>query len=528
MRDRTLIAVLQRQAKAQPEGTAFVFGGTAVFYGDLWRDVRRTAAGLVAAGVRRGDRVALSIPNGPGFFHAFYGAILAGGIAVPLFHESGAERIARIASLCEARVVILPDDAPTGKVAGVETLIGDQDRQLFLLSALTRETEQAEFPEIDPDDPAFLQYTSGSTGDPKGVILTHRTLITNVHQMMVGMELSAEDIFVSWLPCYHDMGLILMTMAPFILGTKLVLLPTSLAKVKNWLKTIEEHKGTFTAAPDFAYRLCPRYIRDPASLDLSSLRMCLNAAEPVRAKTLEAFETMFGLGHVSAPAYGLAEATVGVSTWPPRTPPKVDDKGLVSVGKPFPEVQIRITDDTGSVLPVGEVGHIEIASPANCKGYWNNPQRSNELFREDGFLDSGDLGYVDQDGDLFITGRQKNVIISAGRTIAPQELEETVDEHPDVKISAALGIDRGEGEMVYLFAELRRASKLSQDQLEDIQIDLVNRIKDRLGFRPGRVYLVSGGTIPRTSNGKLQHALLKQRYLDGSLKQARSIVFPSY
>jgi len=522
----TLVEMLSRRTGDGPEETAFSFAGEDYGYGWLYEGSARVAAGLGDIG--RGDRVVLVLPNGPDFFQAFYGVIRTGAAAVPLFHDSGPVRVAAIADHCDAVRVVLPDDMPDARFAAFRDALGARPASRVHQLAAEQPSTREVFPE--PDDVAFFQYTSGSTGDPKGVMLTHRTLITNIRQMIAGMKLSREDVFVSWLPVYHDMGLILMTMAPFYLGARLVLLPTSLAKVKIWLKAIEEHRGTFTAAPDFAYRLCLRTIRDPGSIDLSTLRMALNAAEPVRADTVRGFHERFGHGDIIAPAYGLAEATVGVTTWPPATEIKVDDQGLVSVGKPFPEIELQIVDEAGEPVPCGTVGTIRVRSPANCKGYYLNPEAERALFPEPGVIDTGDLGYVDADGDLFIAGRKKNVIIAAGRTIAPQEIEETVDADPRIRMSAALGIDRGhvEGEQVYVFAEVRRPATLDETTLEDIEIDLVGALHDRLGFRPARVYLVKPKTIPRTPNGKTRHALLKQRYTTGALREENAILFPDY
>ncbi len=522
----TLIQLLEGRAGTNPEGEALVFGGEPLTYGSLMSDLNRVGAYLVNTGLKKRERVVVVVPNGPLFFSAFFGIIRAGGIAVPIFHESGADRILAIAHLCQANRVLFDPGIDVKKrqavqQAGLQTEVIDH--------ALSR-GDNAEFPQIAADDIAFLQYTSGSTGNPKGVRLSHRTLLTNVRQMIAGMELTPDEVFVSWLPVYHDMGLILMTMAPFYLGARLVLLPTSLARVGVWLQTIQDYSGTFTAAPDFAYRLCCRYIRDPGKYDLSSLRMALNAAEPVREDTIHRFQEAFGLGPVSAPAYGLAEATVGVSTWPPGTPIKVDEHGLVSVGKPFPQIQLNIVDDEGRALGPGETGEIMIQSPALCLGYHDNPEAQKALFNEDGALHSGDLGYLDDEGDLFIAGRLKNVIIAAGRSIAPQEVEETADAHQEVRLSAALGIDRGniQGEQVYLFAEVRRPSAMDDAAMEDLEMRIVDALHERLGFRPGRVYLISPRTIPRTANGKVQHALLKERYLSGALRADGLILFPEY
>jgi acyl-CoA synthetase (AMP-forming)/AMP-acid ligase II len=336
-------------------------------------------------------------------------------------------------------------------------------------------------------------------------------------------------VVVSWLPVYHDMGLILMTMAPFYLGAPLVLLPTSLRSVHDWLEAIARHRGTFTAAPDFAYRLCLQQTRQPQRYDLSSLRVALNAAEPVRAQTMRDFERTFGLQHVMIAGYGLAEATVGVSAWPPQTPMKVDAHGHVSVGRPFPDIALTILQAGRSVGP-GEIGEIAIHSPANTRGYYRNAAATARLFWQAGTILSGDLGYVDAEGDLYIVGRSKNIVIHAGHTVYPEEIAEVVEAAPGVRRAAAIGIDAGgsAGEQVYVFAEVRARHATPVAQFEDTIIDVVHRFQTRFGFRPGRVYLVKPKTIPLTDNGKIHHQRLWQQYVSRQLFTEGLLLYPDY
>ncbi|MEJ2513342.1 MAG: AMP-binding protein, partial [Anaerolineales bacterium] len=328
----------------------------------------------------------------------------------------------------------------------------------------TSGVESADIPiPNNPDGIAFIQYTSGSTGNPKGVMITHHNLLTNIQQMVIGMEITLQEIFISWLPVYHDMGLILKTMVPFYLGAVVHLLETNLKDVGTWLQAIQDNKGTFTAAPDFAYRLCLRQI-DPEQYDLSSLRVALNAAEPVRYSTIRDFEEAFRIPNTMVAGYGLAEATVGVSMWKPGAAALVDSNGHVSVGKPFPGVDILIVDG-GKVLDFGQIGEIAIRSQANSLGYYQNPEQTGLLHWRDQYYLSGDLGYLDQERNLFIVSRKKNIIKRAGETISPQEIEEIVDRFPDIRYSAAVGIDSGgiEGEQVYIFAEVRIEDPSDQD-----------------------------------------------------------------
>jgi acyl-CoA synthetase (AMP-forming)/AMP-acid ligase II len=343
------------------------------------------------------------------------------------------------------------------------------------------------------------------------------------------MGITEEDSFVSWLPVHHDMGLILMTMVPMLLARPMVLMPTSVRSIRKWMQTIADHRATFTAAPDFAYRLAVRYQRNGDHPDLSTLRVALNAAEPVRARTVADFERAFGLGHVMAPAYGLAEATVGVSMWGPGESIRADERGCVSVGQPFPEIKLRIENE-GDEVGAGEVGEIVVSSPANSHGYWNNEEATRALLTEDGAIRTGDLGYLDRDGNLFMVSRIKNIIIQAGRNIAPSEVEEEVERLEFVRRSAAVGVDRGgpEGEQMWVFVEPGGEMATATESYDEMVIDVVSAVHGRLGMRPGRVYLVEPRSIPMTANGKLKHAALRASYLDGSLRANGKILHPAY
>lgn len=515
--------MLEERAETQGAKAAFSFQGQAVTFERIWRSINTVAGFLLERGLERGERVVIAIPNGEEFFAAFYGAQRAGGIAVPLFPDSGVDRIASIAKHCGARLIVLPALSPKRReleAGGLSPL--DVSEMTSIDSA---GTPGGGFPEVHPDDIAFLQYTSGSTGNPKAVMLTQSNLLTNMRQMITGMQITNQDVFVSWLPVYHDMGLILMTMVPFYLAADVHLLPADLRSVRDWLRTIDETQGTFTAAPDFAYRLCLRHLDSLRGFDVTSLRVALNAAEPVRAVTIRGFELAFGLENVMVAGYGLAEATVGVSMWTPRTPPRVDSHGIVSVGAPFPEVEVRILAER----PGERAGEILIRSAANSRGYFANAEATADLFTDGGYIRSGDLGYLDEDGNLYIVGRKKNIIKHAGETVSPQEIEETVDAIDGIRYSAAIGIDRGraEGEQAYVFAEVRNWTG-DADQAYELSIQIVEAIHRRLGLRPARVYLVRPRTIPKTHNGKIQHVVLRDQYLDGSLREHGKILYPDY
>jgi acyl-CoA synthetase (AMP-forming)/AMP-acid ligase II len=516
---RTLLDLLDERHARTPQQAAFFWNDQPFSFEWLRQGADRFAACLLDLGIGRGDRVLIRLANGPDFFLAFYGTLRAGAIAVPLFPASGTARVAALARLCGAGVLVTAEtDAEA--IPGLRAVrVADSEGCL----------PRGGCPAVGPDEIAFLQYTSGSTGTPKGVMLTHRTLLTNIGQLVEGMALTASDCFVSWLPVYHDMGLIFMTMCPFFLGAKLVLLPTALANPRPWLVAIARHRGTVTAAPDFAYRLVLRHVREPAGHDLSSLRLALNAAEPVRPSTLEAFERAFRLRHVVIAGYGLAEATVGVSTWTPGTAPLVDARGVVSVGRPFRGIDIAIIEDDQPVA-AGRIGEIAVRSLANTPGYYSDPAETARLFWRGTYIRTGDLGYVDEAGHLFVTGRLKNIIKHGGETIFPQEAEEIADRLPFVRRSAAIGIDSGgpEGEQLYVFAELAKPGGRGESGFQDAAVEVVQAIHARLGIRPGRVYLLRPHSIPITPNGKTRHGDLRESYLSGGLRADKAILFPPY
>ena len=496
----TLIDMLAYRAEVSASKAACTFNGSACTFEELWRGVNRFADLLQKLGVKSHECVVIAIPNSKEFFFAFYGVQRTGGIAVPIFPGSGIERIFAIASLCKAKVVVLPWRVAATEVLQIQQAGLNRGLSVVTVEQSMRESEESDFPTIDPEDIAFIQYTSGSTGNPKGVMLTHANLLTNIRQMIAGMEISERDIFVSWLPVYHDMGLILKTMVPFYLAAETHLLPTELREVKLWLETIQARRATFTAAPDFAYRLVLNRVQ-AGEYDLSSLRVALNAAEPVRATTIHEFENRFGLKQVMTAGYGLAEATVGVSMSQPGQSPHVDERGLVSVGKPFPGTELKIVE-AGQRLYPGQVGDILIKSTANCSGYYNNVEATQNLF-QDGFIVSGDVGYLDEEGELYITGRKKNIIKHLGQTIAAQELEEVLDIMPDVRFSAAVGIDRGriEGEQAYVFAEMRNSD--AAKAWDELTLQIVEKIHVHLRIRPARIIFLKRHGIPRTYNGKI-------------------------
>jgi len=414
--------MLSHRAVENADQPAFIFGKESWTYRELWQGINRFAAYLLDLGLERGARVLIALPNSREFFEAFYGIQRAGGISVPIFPDSGLDRILSFAELCDARAIVMPSKSEKHRLKSMGNLGRVRRASIITVEESTSYPIDASFPEIRPDDVAYIQYTSGSTGNPKGVLISHANIIVNIEQMIAGWGLTEKDIFVSWLPVYHDMGLILMTIVPFYLAAQLILIPANIVNIRKWIESIHSYKGTFTAAPDFGYRMSLFYIREPSRYDLSSLRIAMNAAEPVRAKTINDFEERFGLKNVMTPAYGLAEATVGVSMWPARIPIKIDRRGFVSVGKGFPEVEMKILTK-GKFVGPGVQGEILVKSPANIRGYFRNARETSRLIWRKDYIRTGDIGYFDEEGDFFIVGRKKISSSMPGKISHPKKLK---------------------------------------------------------------------------------------------------------
>ena len=365
------------------------------------------------------------------------------------------------------------------------------------------------FPAIGRDDTAFLQYTSGSTGQPRGVVLSHANVVDTVAFMAEAAQLTRDDVVVSWLPLYHDMGLIGCSFTPPWSGAPLYLLPPDLKNPRVWLELITRVKATFTVSPDFGYRNCVRNIGDTAGIDLGSLKQALSGAEPVRTSTIEAFEDKFGVPNVITPCYGLAEATLAVAIWPRKTPLRLDSSGrFLSVGQPCRGVSVAIMDGEQPVA-AGVEAEICVKSPGVMQGYYKNPEATRRVLSPDGWLRTGDLGFVDAEGYLYVTGRLKDLIILGGQNIVPADVEEIVDRVDGVRYSAAVGIEneRTGSQRLHVVAEVREPAAPAEAMSRLVR-DIVQRVHQGRGHRPARVLLVVPGTIPKTSSGKIQRARL--------------------
>jgi acyl-CoA synthetase (AMP-forming)/AMP-acid ligase II len=543
MRDRdpqtasTLTEVLGRRAALSGDRPYFHLYGETVTYGRLWAQSARYAAALARAGVRAGDKVALVYPTCAEFFYTFVGALRLGAVPVPLYPTLGVEATAAI--FRDSGAVLVATIGWFRKAVDASVALAPGVRAVLEPAELESEPPLTQFPEADAEDVAFLQYTSGSTGQPRGVVLTHRNVVSTCHFMSEAAGLTPDDRVVSWLPLYHDMGLIGCSFTPPLTATPLWLLPPDLRNPRQWLELLTEIRATFTVSPDFGYRNCVRNVRDTSGLDLSSLRAALSGAEPVRVSTIRSFERHFGLKDIVAPCYGLAEATLAVAIWPFGVPIRTDPSGrFVSVGRPCRGVGVKIVppgdQDTPAeprrtsnrppsalpelTVPATTIGEICVSGPGVMRGYHNNPEATANVLSPDGWLRTGDLGFLDAEGYLYITGRLKDVIIVGGENIVPADLEEVIDQVSGIRYSAVVAVDseRTGTQRLYVVAEVR--GEADAEASRRLTGEIVRRVHEERGHRPARVLLVQPGTIPKTSSGKIQRSRLAEMIEAGDLK----------
>ena len=534
-----------------------------ITFGDLYSRASQVARELRERGLEPGQTVAIMLPTCAEFFYTFAGILLAAGIPVPIYPPFRANRIAEYATRqssilrnAETRTLVTfkqaeglarllrPSVPSLRTVLNAERLAPQPGRE-------SREAPSSEWRPIEflahharGEDIALLQYTSGSTGDPKGVTLTHANLLANIRSIIAAVELGPDDVAVSWLPLYHDMGLIGAWFVPLVSGIPLVSMSplAFLSRPERWLRAIHRHRGTISPAPNFAYELCVRKIADSdiEGLDLSSWRAAFNGAEPVHADTFERFAARFvkyGLRRDALlPVYGLAEGTLGISAAKfggykvdrieraefeskgraiPAAAGDTATLEFVSAGAPLPGVKVRIEGRDGREASERSEGRLWFQSPAATSGYYRNPEATQELIREPGWLDSGDLAYL-ADGEIYITGRAKDLIIKAGRNIYPHEIEDVVGRVSGVRTGcvAAFGAPdaRSGTERLVVAAEVRSLAESGK-----ISAEITRAVSDAMGVPPDWVALVPPQSIPKTSSGKLRRSETRQLFLEGKL-----------
>ncbi len=524
-------------------------------YRQLWADATEVARGLESHGIGRGDAVVIMLPTCLEFFEVCLGAMLIGAVPVPMYPplrwsqlEEHVRGRAAIIANCGARLLVtVPEAMIVGRIlqAGLPTL-----RAIVSAKGLRRRRGPISAPTVTGTETALLQYTSGSTGDPKGVVLSHSILLANIRAMGMVSGVHSRDRFLSWLPLYHDMGLIGAWMGTMYHAVPLVLMsPISfLARPARWLWAIHRYRATISAGPNFAYDLVASKVRDAEleGLDLSCWRLAFNGAEPVRAATLERFAKRFaryGFDRKAlTPVYGLAESAVGLAFPVLGRGPRVDridhqalaDDGIalpstgdsnaileiVACGRAMPAHELRIVDANGIAMPERAEGRIEFRGPSATDGYFRNPEATAKLRRGD-WLDTGDVGYF-ADGEIFLTSRAKDLIKRGGHSIHPQESEAVIGDIPGVRKGcvAVFGTTtRSSGtERVIVVAESRVAEPAARAALRS-RIMVIAAVQ--MNGPPNEVWLVAPRTVPKTSSGKIRRAACRELYEKGLLDAPR-------
>jgi fatty-acyl-CoA synthase len=474
---RTLDAALAQRAACYPDSLAFAAGGERLSYGRLRAEAEALASGLASLGVRRGDRVVLLLPAGLDFIRAFFA--LQRLAAIPSALDPSMPAARRAARVRPALVLAAGPAADGLRVVRLD-----------------------EVPRLGPregtgpeeDDAAFLQPTSGTSGEPRAAVILHRNAIASLRVSRDWLGLGSGDVLVGWAPPWHDLGLVRFVLAPIYLGAPCHLVPPAIRTLPLWLRTASEVRATVLGAPDFAWRLAARLV-DPEGLDLSSLRYATNGGEPVRQSTILSFERRFGVPGVIRPGYG--------------EPLRVDDRGNVSCGRPLAGTEVR-TDGAS-----GGVGEILVRGPAVFAGYFAAEEATQETLR-DGWLHTGDVGRLDADGHLYVLGRKRALLKRGGATLAPRELEEAAEGVPGMKVAAAVGLPPASGastEEIVLAVEADPAAEASQ-----LAWAVSAAVEETLGFAPDGVLVLAPRTIPRTPNGKVRHAVLRDAILAGDLE----------
>ncbi|MBY5944535.1 AMP-binding protein [Photobacterium rosenbergii] len=558
-----------------------------ISYQTLYQQAQIIASRLQDLGIGPGDTVAIMLPTCNAYFYCFFGILLSRAIPVPIYPPARPSQIedhlvrhSKILQNAETKMLITVEQAKGLStllklhVPALEHIVTAEE--IETLSAESVSSEQQQIGKADPSDIAFLQYTSGSTGVPKGVQLTHANLLANIRAMGKAVGATSDDVFVSWLPVYHDMGLIGAWFGSLYHAIPLVIMSplNFLTQPKRWLWALHHHRGTITAAPNFAYELCVNKIPDTdlEGLDLSSVRHCWNGAEPISPATMKAFTQRFQphgfTPEAMTPVYGLAESSVGLTfplnTRTPRvewvdrqtmmnsgkavlnsgktaTGKHLNPEGseseqqdinallehnipLIGLGHPLPGHQIRVVDSQGRELPERQEGELEFKGPSSTSGYYRAPDKTEGLYHGE-WLRTGDRALT-MEGELFLTGRVKDIIIKAGRNIYPQELESAVSQLDGIRkgciaVFASANPKTGTEQLVVL-AETKLNDEQQKQKLRD---EIQNLSINLLGIPTDVVELCPPHTVPKTSSGKIRRSACKTLFEENKLNAPQRAVW---
>ncbi|WP_437602310.1 fatty acyl-AMP ligase [Sorangium sp. So ce590] len=561
---RTFVEVLQQNSVHADRAIRFVRSSgeeRAISYAELWLEARRRAHALRKLGLAKGDRVALILTEADEFVLTFVGALTAGIVAVPMYPpqslaklEAYSETVQHILEASGASVLVTNEQlkemidaylasSSEGRAAlpGLRVVLERDLREPEGFDA----SDAAEPWRVSLDDLAFLQFTSGSTSRPKGVMVTHRNLTVNSHAIMFdGLRSTPEDRGVSWLPLYHDMGLIGFVIAPLYALVPVMFLPTTafIRRPSLWLDAIHRFRGTITFAPNFAFALATRAVTEAQAgqWDLSCLRALGCGAEPIQADVLGAFLDRFrkqGLRPESIlPSYGMAEATLAITfsdLTAPLTTDRVDAKAmqagkarpanggasleLVSCGRPLPCHELAIVGPDGAPLGEREVGEIWVRGPSVAAGYFNEPEATEAAFGG-GWLRTGDLGYTVA-GEVYLCGRSKDLIILGGKNYFPQDIERVASSVEGVRDGHCVAfscLTASGAERAVVVAEAKRGAG-------GVAQAITQAVRAQIGVQLSEIALIKRGTLAKTSSGKVRRREMKRRFEAGELEVASDV-----
>lgn len=560
---KTLLDVLKQHIAIQPDSLHITLlqgdDEIRISYEMLQQEGQKVAVRLRQLDLEPGASVAIMLPTCPDYFYAFWGILCCGGVPVPLYPparptqiEEHVRRHRKIISNARVKLLVtVPQAKPVARL--LKSQVPELSKIITTDNLYAESAKEFLLPHSE-NDVAFLQYTSGSTGDPKGVILTHANLLANIRAMGRVCRVTPRDVFVSWLPLYHDMGLIGAWFGSLCHGCRLVVMsPLSfLSRPERWLRTIDRFGGTLSASPNFGYEICATRLDDDeiSGLNLSSWRMALNGAEPVIPDTLRRFQKRFqpyGFNPKAlAPVYGLAESTVGLVFPEPGSGVRVDHivretfvgsgkaesagdgeeavQEFVCCGRPLPGHQVRIVDSSDRELPEREEGRLQFKGPSSTSGYFRNADETRKLFSGE-WLETGDLAYI-AGGEVYITSRVKDIIFRGGRNIYPHELEDIIGNIPEIRKGCtavfASSNDRSTTEKLVILTESRQTSS---EALSELRRQIVDVTIDLLGMAPDDVVIAPPGTVLKTSSGKIRRSACRQLYESGSIGKKKSAVW---
>jgi 1-acyl-sn-glycerol-3-phosphate acyltransferase len=555
---QTLLEVLDGHVSAHPDQVQIVYLADETEFPITYRQLHyasvKLASGLQRAGLRSGQTVAIMLPTSPAYFHTYLGILRAGGIPVPIYPPARPSQLEDhvrrhtgiLANAQVAHLVSVPEAMQVARllqarVPGLRALHTPED---LMASGAQHPLVPVT---ITANDVAFIQYTSGSTGQPKGVALTHANLLANIRAMAEAIEATTEDVFVSWLPLYHDMGLIGAWLGSFTVGFRLVVMSplAFLGRPRRWLETISRHGGTLSAGPNFAYELCLSRIDGAAlqDLNLGRWRLAFNGAEAVSPDTVTRFVQRFAICGLNpaamTPVYGLAEASVGLLFPPLHRGPRIDaidrqtfeaerraipgqspsDLRFVACGQALPGHEVRIVDEAGAAVPERVEGRLEFRGPSATSGYWRAPELTARLFTDDQgqWLDTGDRAYL-AEGDIFVTGRVKDIVIRGGRNLYPQEIEEAVAALDGVRKGcvAVFGRrdERSGTERLVVMAEV---SPRAHRDTAGLREAVAQAVLSAIGEPADEILLVPPHTVLKTSSGKVRRSACRALVEQGKL-----------